>query len=102
MQIRDGLVQGVEEPVESLAELFTLRREPHPPCRAMEQFDTELGLQLADLVAQRRLGNVQPFRSAAEVEFVGDDHEIPEATQFHLLIVKDFGMSVRETSIGLI
>ncbi|GGY32442.1 hypothetical protein GCM10010384_44780 [Streptomyces djakartensis] len=50
----------------------------------MEQLDAELGLQLADLLGERRLGHVEPLGGAAEVAFLGHRHEVPQVTQIHM------------------
>jgi hypothetical protein len=53
----------------------------------MKQVHAELGLELADLLGQRRLGHVQPLRGAAEVTLLGDSDEVPEVSQIHMRIV---------------
>jgi hypothetical protein len=52
-------------------ELATRRGDPHAVSRALEHLDAHLGLQALDLLAQRRLGNVQAPRRPAEVQLVG-------------------------------
>ena len=49
--------------------------------RAREQLDAELGLELADGLAQRRGRHVQPVGRAREVELLGDDEEVAQVTQ---------------------
>src|SRR4051794_31478973 len=51
--------------------------------RAVEEPDAELLLELADLLADRRLGDVEPLRGAAEVQLFGDGDEVPEMAEFH-------------------
>jgi hypothetical protein len=55
----------------------------HAPARPREQLAAQLVLQQPDLVAQRRLGHVEPLGGAAEVQLLGDRHEIAELTQLH-------------------
>jgi hypothetical protein len=56
------------------------RGEVDTPGGAMKQVHAELGLELADLLGQRRLGHVQPLRGAAEVTLLGDSDEVPEVS----------------------
>ncbi|GAA3778497.1 hypothetical protein GCM10022206_16830 [Streptomyces chiangmaiensis] len=53
----------------------------------MKQVHAELGLELADLLGQRRLGHVQPLRGAAEVTLLGDSDEVPEVPEIHMQTV---------------
>jgi len=46
------------------------------PAGASEQFCAEGALELSDLVAQRRLGDVEPRGGTAEVELLGDGQEV--------------------------
>ncbi len=57
--------------------------ERHRAPRAHEQLHAQLLLQRADLLAQRRLGDVQPQRRASEVQFLGDGHEVTQVAQLH-------------------
>src|SRR6202022_2025929 len=43
----------------------------------------DLGLQLMDLLAERRLGDVQPGCGTAKVQLLGDGNEIAQLTKFH-------------------
>src|SRR3954469_14122196 len=49
----------------------------------VEQPDAELGLQRADLLAQRRLLDVEPPRGAGHRAFLGDRYEITQMPEFH-------------------
>lgn len=51
---------------------------------AVEQLDTQLGLQLADLLGERRLRHVEAYGGATEVTLLGHRHEVPEMTQIHM------------------
>jgi hypothetical protein len=53
-------------------------RQAHAGRRSLEQQDAEVGLQLFDGPAQRRLGHVQPCRSTTEVEFLGHGDEVAQ------------------------
>jgi hypothetical protein len=55
-----------------------------PSARAQEQRRAERVLELADLVAQRRLRDVQPRGGAAEVEFLGDGQEVAEQARLEV------------------
>ena len=59
------------------------RRHLHAPARPREELAAQLVLQQPDLVAQRRLGHVEPLGGAAEVQLLGDGHEVAELTQLH-------------------
>jgi hypothetical protein len=50
----------------------------HLPAGAQEQRRAERLLELADLVAERRLGDVQARGGAAEVKFLRDGQEVAE------------------------
>ncbi|GAA2344517.1 hypothetical protein GCM10010376_77030 [Streptomyces violaceusniger] len=54
--------------------------EPHGPGRTVEQPDPEVPLQQPDLLAQRRLGDVQPLGRPPEVQFLGDGDESGKMT----------------------
>ncbi|GHG75397.1 hypothetical protein GCM10018779_52980 [Streptomyces griseocarneus] len=49
----------------------------------MEQNGTELGLELLDGPAQRRLGHVKTRGGPPEVALFGDGHEIAEQAEVH-------------------
>jgi hypothetical protein len=51
--------------------------------RALEQPDAELGLELAHLLADRRLRDVEALGGAAEVQLLRDGDEVPKVTEFH-------------------
>src|SRR5262245_31969493 len=53
------------------------------PLRAYQQRRTDLALESTDLNAERRLRDVEPPRGAAEVQFLGDGHEVAKAAQVH-------------------
>jgi hypothetical protein len=62
--------------------------QEHRPCRrqrdvvgaAFEQADAQLTLEPLHLLAQRRLHYVLPLRSPAEVQLLGQGHEVAELT----------------------
>ena len=51
--------------------------------RALEQLHAELALEVADLLADGGLGDVQPLGGAAKVQFLRDGDEVSEVAQFH-------------------
>jgi hypothetical protein len=55
-----------------------------PSARAQEQWRAELVLELADLVAQRRLRDVQARGRAAEVELLGDGEEVAQQARLEV------------------
>ena len=58
-------------------------RELHPAAGPRQQLAAELFLQRADLLAEWRLGDVQPRGGAAEVQLLRDRDEISQLAQFH-------------------
>src|SRR5262249_32641717 len=56
----------------------------HTPPGAIEQPDSELVFELANLLAQRRLCDMQSCGSAAEMQFLGNRNEIAEVSQLHM------------------
>ena len=59
------------------------RRQLDSPARAGEQRAAQLLLQRADLLAERRLGDVQARGGAAEVQLLGDGDEVTQLAEFH-------------------
>lgn len=52
------------------------------PSRTAEQGCAQAGFQLPDLLAQRRLGQTQPFGGTTEMQFLGHHQEIAQMPQF--------------------
>jgi hypothetical protein len=50
---------------------------------SLEQLYVQVILQILDSSGQRRLFDVQSFRCASEVQFLGDSDEIAQVAQFH-------------------
>jgi hypothetical protein len=50
---------------------------------AHEQLGAHLLLEVADLPAERRLGDVQPRGRPPEVQLLGDGHEVAEVAELH-------------------
>jgi hypothetical protein len=59
------------------------RSELDSPGAALEQLDRQFPFELADLPAQRRLGNTQFGGSSREIEFTGDPNKVPQLPEFH-------------------
>ncbi len=67
------------------------RTQEHGPGRgqldlalvAQQQRRADLLLELADLLAQRRLGHVQALRGTAEVQLLGDGDEVAQVAELH-------------------
>jgi hypothetical protein len=63
----------------------TSRCQPDAGGVAHQQLHAESRFQLANLAAQRRLGNEQALGRAAKIEFLGHRHEITQLAQIELL-----------------
>ena len=59
-----------------LEECHAFRSERDAPCGAMQKFSLQKSFELLNMIAQRRLADSQPGRSAAKVSFFGDGNEI--------------------------
>ncbi len=57
--------------------------ERHLPARPLEERIADLLLQFADLLAERRLRDMQRLRRPREMLMIRDSDEIREVTQFH-------------------
>ena len=77
---RSGLEQHSARLVQ---ECPSRRRQLHAAPGAVEQGDAKLPLEVADLLAQWRLRDVEARRRTAEVQLLGDGHEVPEVTKLH-------------------
>lgn len=62
--------------------------ERDAPLAAVEEPHTELVLELSNLLADCRLGDVPPLGGTPEVQLVRDRNEIPEVSEFHRLPVR--------------
>ena len=60
-------------------------RQSHPPRGALEERETEVGFELPDLLAERRLGDVKAVSGPSEVQFLGHGDESIEAPQVRQL-----------------
>jgi hypothetical protein len=50
----------------------------------VEELDAELPLELADLLAERRLRDLEALRRAAEVQLLGDGDEVAQPPEVEL------------------
>ena len=50
---------------------------------AVKELDPQLFFELADLMAERRLAQIQPLGSAAEVQRLGQRDDVAKMTQLH-------------------
>ena len=55
-----------------------------PAARPRKQHDAQNSFELADLLAEGRLGHVQSARRAAKMQLLGHGNEIPEVAQLHV------------------
>ena len=81
-----GALGRGEDPARFPKEPSPRRRELDVALDAAQQVDLELGLEIADLLAQGRLGRVQAFRRAAEMELLRDRDEIAKMSQLHVSV----------------
>lgn len=82
-RLRDELGQPLGELRQLALQVLPRRGELHPALLAIEQRHPQLGLQIADLPAQRRLRDVQPLGGPAEVEGLRHGEEVAEVSKFH-------------------
>jgi hypothetical protein len=54
---------------------------------AQQKLHLDLFLQLADLLTERRLRDVEPLGRATEVELIGQRHEIAEVPKLHVPLI---------------
>src|SRR3954469_15351498 len=78
-----GGVGGAQDAARLLEQHNARRGQRDAAVRAVEEPDAELVLELADLLADGRLGDVEPLPGAAEVQLFGDGDEVPEMAEFH-------------------
>ena len=58
-------------------------RQVDPSSRTSQQLNPELGLELPDLLRQRRLRDVQATCRSTEMAFLGNCDEVAKVSQFH-------------------
>lgn len=54
--------------------------EPHGTGGAVEELEPEVSFEQSDLLAERRLGDVQPLGGPPEVQYLGDGDESGKVT----------------------
>jgi hypothetical protein len=57
-------------------ERLTCRGESYPLALSLEQIYSQFAFQVMDLLAERRLRNVQPISGVAEVQLLGGSDEV--------------------------
>jgi hypothetical protein len=67
-------------PVENLAR----RRECNAAAMAVKQPYGKFALQIGNLLAEGRLGHVQPFRSHSEIQRFRKRQEVSDVPEFHM------------------
>lgn len=77
------LVQLVEQVVGVVQQTPSGGGEAQWPGAAIQQLDPQLTLQLAQLLAQRRLGDVQPRGRAADVQLLRRRDEVAQVSKLH-------------------
>ena len=76
-----------------------IRRQRDSPPVPLEQPHAEIALERLDLLRQRRPGDVQPGRGPAEVQLLGDRHEVPQLPKLHALIVVGRSLSAGSKAV---
>jgi hypothetical protein len=85
---RDGRVDLAQDGSDAVEQRLAGKRQLHAVGRAAQQLAAEHLLQRADLPAQRRLGDVEAFGRAAEVELLrhGDERaQVPQLDRLRRL-----------------
>ncbi|WSG18403.1 hypothetical protein OIE66_16435 [Nonomuraea sp. NBC_01738] len=77
------LLDQVVGPLQILAQPPADRGQGHPPAGAIEQRDAQPPFLLADGLADPRLGHVQAFGGAAEMQFLGERQKDLDIPQLH-------------------
>ena len=72
------LLGDAQQPAGAFEELLTALSETHVTAVANQQRLPDVGLELADLLGERGLADVQLGRRAAEVELIGNGDEVPD------------------------
>jgi len=62
---------------------FSCGRQTNFALRPLKQSNAEFFFELPDLLAERRLTDVQAYRRATEVKFFGDRYKVTQVSQFH-------------------
>jgi hypothetical protein len=73
-------------------------RQRHASLVAVQQLDSQLELELSDLLAQRRLREVKPLRRAPEMQLFGHGNEIANPSKLHCILslpAPEMGASTR-------
>jgi hypothetical protein len=81
LRVLGGAVDRGEDPARTREEHLAGGRELDAAGRAVQQRHAELGLEPADLLRERRLGDVQALGGAAEVALLGDGDEVTEVSE---------------------
>ncbi|MNM89267.1 hypothetical protein D3C81_1014960 [compost metagenome] len=85
-----GLCQVGQQAAGTLQKGVPRERQTRQACGPLEQRRAQLLLQLLDLPAQRRLGDVQPLGGGAETAALGDFHEVTQlADRRHVMPFRD-------------
>jgi len=75
-----GVVGRIQDGDRTLEIRGSRGRELDPAGAPGEQRDVEFALELSNLLRQWGLRDVQAFRCAAEVQFLGDGPKVPQMT----------------------
>ena len=83
LDLESRFVQALQHRARVRQERLAGLGQRHVALHAVEQRRAELGLQLADLLADRRLGDVQLLGRAGEVQMAAHRLEVGELMDFH-------------------
>jgi hypothetical protein len=76
-------------------------RQRNLALRAVEQPNPELLLELANLLGDRGLSDVQPLRGPAEMQFLGDCDEVSDVAKLHACSITETALAVCTASVQI-
>ncbi len=87
VEVRGDRVDLGERPPRAAQDRLPGLRHADRAARALKQFEAQLALEAADLLAERGLRDVQLRGRAREVALLGDGGEVAQLAQLHAFIV---------------
>jgi hypothetical protein len=94
---REGYALPARDPARSSSIIVRILKQPSAPFEkapagrgqldfmtvSLEQLNSDIFFQQANLRAERRLGQMKKFGCTPEIEFFGNRDEVPRVTEFH-------------------